>query len=176
MSFLELSKDEMFEIMKNLAYTFNWGWLKSERLAIEKYGLDAFLGEEFLDIFREFGSRQSKRLMELSVISGTDSDSIIRGLKLSHWGLFEDIQLEKLSDNVVRMRTINCSLQTYSKRKFGTEYPCRHLHFALQSRTGFVKAINPKAKVKCNFSPPDPRPKNVPENVSCEWIITIPDY
>ena len=174
MMFLELSKDELFEVMKNLAYTFNWGWLKSERLAIEKYGLDVFLSEEFLELFREFGSKQSRRLVQLSIISGTDMDSIIRGLQLSHWGLFENVKLDKLSQNVVRMRTIECSLQAYTKRKLGTEYPCRNLHFALQSRKGFVKAINPKTEVKCNFSPPDTRPKNVPQNVSCEWIITIP--
>ncbi len=108
--FLSLSKDELFEVMKNLAYTFNWGWLRSERLAIEKYGLDAFMGEEFLKLFRGFGSRQAKKLVELSIVTGNDVDSIIRGLQLSHWGLFEDIKLEKLSQKVIRMRTINCSL------------------------------------------------------------------
>lgn len=53
--FAQLSKRELFEVMKNLAYAFNWGWLKSEQLGIEKYGLEAFLGEEFLQLFREFG-------------------------------------------------------------------------------------------------------------------------
>ncbi|MGD8544644.1 MAG: DUF6125 family protein [Candidatus Bathyarchaeota archaeon] len=172
--FLTLSKDELFEVMKNLSYAFNWGWLKSERLAIEKYGLAVFLSEEFLKVFREFGSRQSRKLLELSIITGTGVDSIIKALQLSHWGLFENIKLDKLSKNVARMRTIECSLQAYTQRKLGTEYPCRNLHFALQSRKGFVQAINPKAEVTCNFSPPDTRLENIPKNVSCEWIITIP--
>jgi hypothetical protein len=172
--FLELSKDELFAVMKNLVYTFNWGWLKSERLAIEKCGLEAFLGEEFTRVFREFGSRQAKKLVKLSIISGTNVDSIIKGLQLSHWALFEEIELKKLSENTVRMRTIDCSLQRNTKKKWGMEYPCKTLGSSLAIRTGFVKAINPQAEVKCNFSPPDPRPKNIPENVSCEWIISIP--
>jgi hypothetical protein len=160
--------------MKNLVYTFNWGWLKSERLAIEKYGLEAFLGEEFTRVFREFGSKQAKKLVKLSIISGTDVDSVVKGLQLSHWALFEKIELEKLSENTVRMRTIDCSLQQDSRRKWGTEYPCDYLGFSSESRIGFVKTISPGAKVKCIYSPPNYRPKNIPDNVSCEWIISIP--
>jgi len=173
--FRKLSEDQMFEVMKNLAYAFNWGWLKSERLAIEKYGLEVFLGQEFLDLFREFGSRQCRKLLELSVVSGTDADSVIRGLKLSHWALFENVELTKTSDEVVRMRTVNCSLQSYAKKKLGTVYPCKNLHFALEARKGFVKTINARATVECAFSPPDPKPKNISENVSCEWIIRVPN-
>jgi hypothetical protein len=172
--FLELSKDELFAVMKNLVYTFNWGWLKSERLAIERCGLEAFLGEEFTRVFRQFGSKQAKKLVKLSIISGTNLDSIIKGLQLSHWALFEKIELEKLSENTVRMRTIDCSLQQDSRRKRGTEYPCNYLGFSSESRRGFVQTINPRAKVKCIYSPPNSRPKNIPENVSCEWIISIP--
>ncbi len=164
----------MFAVMKNFVLTYNWAWFKGMRMAIEKYGLDVFLNEEHTKLLREFGSRQSRKLVELSIVSGKDVDSIIKGLRLSYWALFEDVELTKLSDSVARMRTIDCSLQRNTKKKWGTEYPCKTLGFSLTIRTGFVKAINPKAEVKCNFSPPDPRPKNIPENVSCEWIISIP--
>ena len=174
MAFQNLSKEKLFEVMKTLAYAFNKAWLKSERLAIQKCGLDAFLGEEFNEVFQEFGSIQSKKLKELSIVSGTDVDSIIKALRLSQWALFEDIDLTKLSGSVIRMRTIGCSLQRYARKKWGTDYPCKNLDFSLEGRRGFVKAINPRAEVECNFCPPDPRPENISMNVSCEWFISIP--
>lgn len=173
--FDELSRDELFAVMKNMVYTFNWAWLKSEREVIEEYGLDpAVLGEQFIELFREFGSRQSRKLVKLSIVSGTNSDSVIKALQLSHCSLFENVELNKLSHNIVRMRTIDCSLQRNSITKWGMKHPCKNLHFSLEWRTGFVREINPRAEVKCSYCPPDPRPENVPENVSCEWIISTP--
>jgi len=180
--FHELSKDKLFEVMKNLVFTYNWAWFKGMQEAIEKYGSDAFLKEErtellsliSTELLKEFGSRQSRKLVELSIVSGTDVDSIIKGLRFSYWALLENVELTKLSDSVARMRTIDCSLQRNARKKLGTEYPCKTFGFSLAARTGFVKAINPRAEVKCIFCPPDPRPKNIPENVSCEWIISIP--
>jgi len=172
--FDELSRDKLFAVMKNLVNTYSWGWLNSQLVATEKYGLDALLDEDFTEFFRDFGSKQSRKLVELSIVSGTDIDSIIKGLQLSHWALFENIELTKLSDNIVRMRTIDCSRQRYIRTTWGTEYPCKNLKFSSESRIGFVKEINPRAEVKCSFCPPDPRPKDIPVNVSCEWIISIP--
>ena len=173
-TFHKLPKDKLLALMKNLVNTYSWAWLQSELVATEKYGLDNVLEGEFNEFFREFGTKEGRKLVELSIVSGTDVDSIIKGLRHSHWALFENIQLTKLSDSAVSMRAINCSRQRYIKAKLGTEYPCKSLHFSAESRTGFVKAINPKAEVKCGFCPPDPRPKGIPENVSCEWIISIP--
>ena len=172
--FRELSKDKLFALMKNLVNTYSWAWLQSELMATEKYGLDDVLGGEFNEFFREFGSREGRKLVELSIVSGTGVDSIIKGLQLSHYALFENVELKKLSDSTVSMRTIDCSRQRYIRAKLGTVYPCKNFHFSRESRTGFVKAINPRAEVKCSFCPPDPRPKGVLENVSCEWIISIP--
>lgn len=173
--FNELSRDQLSAVMKNLVYVYSSAWFKSEKIVMEKYGLDATLSEEFTQLFREFGSKESSKLVELSIVSGTGADSIVKGLQLSHWALFENIELTKLSDNMVRMRTIDCTRQRYAKKIWGTEYPCKDLIFSHEARIGFVKAINPKAEVRCSFCPPDdPRPKSIPENVSCEWIITIP--
>ena len=174
LAFDELSRDRLFAIMKNLVLSYNWAWFKGTQITIEKYGLDALSDEEHTELLREFGSRQSRKMVELPIVSGMDADSIIKGLQLSYWALFENIELTKLSESVVRMRTIDCSLQRNTKKKWGMEYPCKTLGASFATRTGFVKAINPQAEVECKFSPPDPRPKNIPENVSCEWIISIP--
>ncbi len=172
--FQELSKRELFEVMKNMVHVYSSAWFKSEWIAIEKFGVDSFLSQDFTDLFRDFGFKEAKILVDLSIVSGKDVDSIIKALNLSHWALFEKIELNKLSDSAVRMRTIDCSRQKYAIRKWGIEYPCKNLKFSQESRIGFAKAINPLAEVKCGFCPPDPKPADAPENVSCEWIIYIP--
>lgn len=166
--FKELSRRELFEVMKNMVHVYSSAWFKSEYIAFEKFGMDGFLSQDFVKLFRDFGLKEAKMLVDLSIVSGKDADSIIKALSLSHWALFENITLEKLADNAVRMRTIDCSRQRYAKKKLGVEYPCKNLMFSLESRLGFVRAINPLAEVECVFCPPDPKPADVPQNVSCE--------
>ncbi len=173
--FHELSRKDLFEVMKNLIHVYSSAWFKSERLALEKYGPTAFLSEDFNKLFRKFGADEARKLTELSIVQGSDIDSIIKGLQLSHWALFERIELNKISGTTLRMRTINCSRQKYAHAKWGSEYSCKALSFSTESRIGYVRALNPEAEVECNYSPPDSRPENIPKNVSCEWIIRIPE-
>jgi hypothetical protein len=172
--FEKLSKSELFDVMKNMVFVYSSAWFKSERIIIEKFGVESLLSRDFIELFRDFGWKEAKVLVDLSIVSGKNADSIVKALGLSHWALFENITLEKLSDNAVKMRTIDCSRQKYAVKKCGVEYPCKDLKFSYESRLGFVRAINPSADVKCIFCPPDPKPAGTPQNVSCEWIIHIP--
>jgi len=171
--FKKLSKRELLAVLKNMVLVYSSSWFKSEWIAAKKFGIENFQSREFAELFKEFGAREAKILVEHSIVTGKDADSIIKALRLSHWALFEDITLEKLSDTTVRMRTINCSRQNYAMKKLGVTYPCRDVGFPYESRLGFVKAINPSAEVERVFCPPDERPAGIPENVSCEWIIHI---
>jgi hypothetical protein len=173
-TFKKLSKRELFEVLKNMVQVYSSAWFKSEWIAIKKFGVDSFQASEFAELFKEFGAREAKILVDLSIVSGKDADSMIKALNLSHWALFENITLERLSNNIIRMRTINCSRQNYVMKRLGMEYPCKNIGFPYESRLGFVKAVNPSAKVQCIFCPPDPRPNGTPKNVSCEWIIHVP--
>jgi len=173
-TFMKLSKRELFEVLKNMVQVYSSAWFKSEWIAVKKFGIDGFQASEFAELFKEFGAREAKILVDLSIVSGKDANSIIKALNLSHWALFENITLEKLSNNTIRMRTINCSRQNYAMKRLGIEYPCKNIGFPYESRLGFVKAVNPSAEVQCVFCPPDPRPNETPKNVSCEWIIRIP--
>jgi len=172
--FKKLSKRELFEVLKNMVQVYSSAWFKSEWIAVKKFGIEGFQASEFAELFKEFGAREAKILADLSIVSGKDANSIIKALNLSHWALFENITLEKLSNNTIRMRTINCSRQNYAMKKLGIEYPCKNIGFPYESRLGFVKAVNPSAEVQCIFCPPDPRPNETPKSVSCEWIIRIP--
>jgi len=172
--FDKLSRKELFEVMKNMVHVYSSAWFKSQWIATEKFGVDGFPVQDFVELFRDFGSKEAKILVERSIVSGKDADSIVKALSLSHWALFENITLEKLSDNAVRMRTIDCSRQKYAVKKLGVEYPCKNLGFSQESRLGFVRAVNPFAEIECVFCPPDPKPANIPKIVSCEWVIRIP--
>ncbi|MGQ9641479.1 MAG: hypothetical protein ACUVUF_05055 [Candidatus Bathycorpusculaceae bacterium] len=117
--FKELSRHELFEVMKNMVHVYSSAWFKSEYIAFEKFGMDGFLSQDFVELFRDFGLKGAKMLVDLSIVSGKDADSIIKALSLSHWALFENITLEKLADNTVIMRTIDCSRQRYAKKNWG---------------------------------------------------------
>jgi hypothetical protein len=172
-AFERLSKHELFQVLKNMVQVYSSAWFKSEWIAVKNFGFNCFQDSEFAELFKEFGAKEAKILVELSIVSGKNADSIIKALNLSHWALFENITLEKLSEHTIRMRTINCSRQSYTMKKFGKAYPCKVVGFPHESRLGFVKAINSSAEVWCVFCPPDPRPGSVPLEVSCEWIINI---
>lgn len=157
--FMKLSKRDLFEVMRNMVYVYSSAWFKSEWIASKEVGLEIFLSQDFIKLFREFGEKEARILVERSIVSGRDADSIIKALSLSHWALFEKIELKKISDNKVRMRTIDCTRQKYAIKKWGTEYPCKNLGFSKESRTGFVKVINPSAEVKCIFAHQTPDQK-----------------
>jgi hypothetical protein len=72
-----------------MVYTYSSAWFKSEWIVIEKLGKDMLLSQDFIDLFRDFGTKEAKILVDLSIVSGKDVDSIIKALSLSHWALFE---------------------------------------------------------------------------------------
>jgi len=69
------------------------------------------------------------------------------------------------------MRTIECSTQKAAKRWGMEYYDCGHTgSFA---RNGFYQYLNKNAKVQRVFTPPEISPEGTPENVSCEWLISL---
>jgi len=165
-----LSKDTVYNVMRELLYSFNYMWLQFEEWIKARYPGD-FESEELRRIHREFGSYQAQRLCKALNISGAGVDAMIELVKHSHWAVFENIEVEKLTEQSFRMRTIECSSQRAAKR-WGLEYYDCALSASL-CRNGFFKEANHKAKIQRAFTPPETRPEGTPENVSCEWLISI---
>lgn len=165
-----LPKDLLCKIFEGLILDLNYGWFKLEEWIEEKLP-GTFQDESSLKMFEEFGFRQAKRLKKILNVSGTTVDDMVKLLRHSHWAFFENIEIFDLKEKNFRVRTIDCSLQKALKRKGKEYHDCRIS--GLKTREGFFKAINPRVKVQRIFSPPEPKPKNIPENVSCEWLIFV---
>jgi hypothetical protein len=50
-------------------------------------------------------------------------------------------------------------------------YDCRLT--ASLVRAGFFEALNHNVRIQRIFAPPQTRPEGTPENVSCEWLISL---
>jgi len=165
-----MSKDEVYNTMSELLYSFNYVWFMFEKFIKNKYP-DAFENEEFLKLNEEFGAYEAKRLANALGISTGGIEDLIRLVKHSHWAVFENIEITQLTGNSFRMRTIECSTQKAAKRWGMDFYDCGLP--ASFARAGFYQYLNKKAKIRRVFTPPAIRPDGTPENVSCEWLISI---
>lgn len=165
-----LSKDTLYNVMRELLYSFNYMWFQIEDWIKRRYPGD-FESEELCRIHQELGSNEAKRLSTVLNIVGAGVDAMIELVKHSHWAVFENIEVEKLTEQSFRMRTTECSSQRAAKR-WGMEYYDCTLWASL-CRNGFFKEANQKVKIQRVFTPPETRPEGTPENVSCEWLISI---
>lgn len=165
-----LSKKKVYDVMRALLYSVSYAWHTTENFVRAKHP-ELLNGEAYPKVNEDFGSYEAKRLSKALGISGDAIEELIQLLKHSHWAVFENIEVKKLTENSFRMRTIGCSSQQTAK-KWGMEhYDCRLQ--GLGARRGFFKAVNKNARVERIFSPPELRPEGIPGNVSCEWLISI---
>ena len=171
-------KERVYQVMLELLYSFNYMWFLMEDW-IKQNCPEKADSEAFHQISEDFGRYQAKRLEKTveAPAGGPEAetdpgvDRLIQFLRHSHWFAFEDIALSKVSDKELCMRTRNCTAQK-AARKWGMEcYDCSQGGHRL--RQGFFAHINPTARVTRVYTPPDERPADLPEEVSCEWRITI---
>ena len=141
----KLSKDEVYNIMSELLYSFNYVWFMFEKFVKSKYP-DAFESEEFLKLNEEFGEYEAKRVSKALSISTGEIENLIQLVKHSHWAVFENIEITQLTGNSFRMRTIECSTQKAAKR-WGMEYYDCGLTGSF-ARIGFYQYLNKNAKIQ----------------------------
>ncbi|MFC1972218.1 DUF6125 family protein [Chloroflexota bacterium] len=166
----ELNKDDVYEVMREVLYSLNYMWFQFEEW-VKTNCPKEFESEGFQVLYRNFGSYQAKRLSRALAISGEGVDALVQLLKHSHWAVFENIEITKLEGKRIRMRTIDCSTQAAVKRWGMDYYECGAV--ASVMRNGFFQQANQNSKIQRIFTPPETRPEGTPENVSCEWLISI---
>jgi hypothetical protein len=165
-----LSKKKVYDVMRALLYSASYAWHTTESLVRAKHP-ELLKSEDYFKVNEDFGSYEAKRLSKALGISKDGIDDLIQLLKHSHWAVFENIQVKKLSESSFRMRTVGCSSQK-TARKWGMEYYDCRLQ-GLRARSGFFQAVNKSARIERIFSPPELRPEGIPGNVSCEWLVSI---
>jgi hypothetical protein len=163
-------KAQTHGITMELLYSFNYMWFLMEGW-VKAHCPEKADSEAFRNLSEQFGSYQAKRLEKTFTEPLEGVDRLVEFLKRSHWFAFEDIKLEKLSDKKLRMRTSGCTAQKAAKKWGMDHYACGN--GGLRLRKGFFTQIDPSANITRVFTPPDKKPADTPEDISCEWVITI---
>ncbi len=166
----QLEKDTLYNVMLQQMYSLNHMWLMLELYVAEKaprdYGTD-----EYYQLYEDYGSHEARRLARVLSLPGEDIQNLADYLRHSHWAIFETIDITKLSETSLRMRTRDCTAQK-TARKWGLDhYDCGT--GGLRVRTGFFRTLNSRATVQRVYAPGGDRPKSVPSEVSCEWLISL---
>jgi hypothetical protein len=166
-----LNKQAVCNLMRELLYSLNYALFRFEDWVRTRYP-EELEGEELHRLYEESGSYEAKRLCKaLNISGGGGVDTLIHLVKHSHWAVFENIEARRLTERSFIMRTIECSAQKAAQR-WGTKYYDCKLTASLV-RAGFFEALNHNVKIQRIFTPPETRPEGTPENVSCEWLVSI---
>lgn len=166
----KLNKEAVYRVMRELLYTLNWLHVQLELLLRTKYP-EGVHNEELFSLHERVGSYEANRLSRVLNIPGGGIDALMELVRHSHWAVFENIEVKKLTESSFTMRTIECSTQKAWEQWGMGRLECGRSN--LLARSGFFKAANQKANVKKVFTPTEGRPESAPENVSCEWVISI---
>ncbi|HEU65996.1 MAG TPA: hypothetical protein ENN57_04930 [Chloroflexi bacterium] len=165
-----IKKDTLYNVMLQQMYSLNYMWLRFEAFIGVK-APKAYRSEEYYQLMEDYGWEEARRLVKALGFPREEINDLARFLKYSHWAIFENIEIAKLTANSFRMRTLDCSAQSAAK-KWGMEYyDCGT--GGLRVRSGFFKGINPEAKVQRVFTPGEVRPEGTRVNASCEWLISL---
>ena len=165
------SKDQLHKIMLELLFSFNYMSILMEDW-VKQHCPKKMLTQDFKQIYEAFAIFEAKRIEKtLSQPNSDELERVMQFIKHSHWCAFEHIELEKVSENQLRMRTHDCSA-CKAVKTLGIELTdCSNT--GLKIRQAFVGYVNPNAQVTRVFSPPDIKDVERPENISCEWLISI---
>jgi hypothetical protein len=164
------SKEQVYTVMRELLYSFNFMWFLMEDW-IKKNCPEKIDSEDLKQLSETFGAYEARRLEKTMSEKKKGIDRLIQFIDHSHWRIFEDLDLAKLSETELRMRTLGCTAQK-AARKWGMDcYNCSAP--ALRLRQGFFSQIDPSAQVTRIYTPPDKRPAKTPDAASCEWRISI---
>jgi hypothetical protein len=165
-----IKKDALYEVMLQQMYALNYVWMRLEGLLQQK-APEVYESEEYYQLYDAYGSEEARRLVKALGFPGKEIKDLARFLKYSHWAIFENIEIAEATANSFRMRTFDCSAQRAAKRWGLDYYDCGA--GGLRIRNGFYKGIDPRAKVKRIFTPPETGPEGRTAVASCEWLISL---
>ncbi len=165
-----IKKETLYDVMLQQMYSLNYVWMRIEGL-IQQKAPEVYGSEEYYQLFEDYGSEEARRLLKALGFPREEINDLARFLKYSHWAIFEHIEIAELTANSFRMRTLDCSAQRAAKRWGLDYYDCAI--GGLRIRRGFLKGINPKAKVQRIFTPPEAGPEDRSAIASCEWLISL---
>ena len=167
-----LEKDKLRELLDTygkLTLTIDGLWIQGVE---KRYGTDACL-QIYTEVMEQYGRIQAHRITRALGIAEGEGDipAMIAAHNAIPWGRAVKVNYHQTSDKELVLSILNCHPQESRKARGQEIFPCKQMEHA--ELAAFFGQINPRAKVECLFSPPDERPREVPENVSCQWKITV---
>ena len=165
-----IKKDTLYNVMLQQLYALNYMWFRFEGF-IQMKAPEARGSKEYYQLIEDYGLEESRRLVKALGFPREEIKDLTRFLQYSHWAIFENIEIVKLTTNSFRMRTLDCSAQNAAKRWGMEYYDCGAE--GLWIRSAFFKGINPNANVQRIFTPPQAGPEDRRAIVSCEWLVSL---
>lgn len=133
----------------------------------DRYGYDTAFEIDHKIWEQSLSALEGRRMAEaLGVKRGTVSQ-ILDCFMVSPFSITLGPKVTRLSRNKGLFSLTDCRIQKNRIKMGRAEFACKPV--GLSWVTAFAQAINPKAKVKCVFCPPDAHP----EDVWCQWEIEV---
>lgn len=160
---------ELLEVVGRLWLTIDGLWIQSVE---RELGTEKCL-EMYTKIMEQNGAIEARRIGRFLGIAQEKAkiEDVITARGLFGGGV--ETEPRWISDKEVILDLYNCRPQQARKEKGQSIFPCKTMELAHLS--AFTRQLNPKLKVECLFCPPDERPADLPEKVSCRWKITEVD-
>ncbi|MDY6879208.1 MAG: DUF6125 family protein [Desulfatiglans sp.] len=168
----KLERDRMRELLDvygKLTLTIDGLWIQAVE---KKYGTDVCV-KMYTEVMVDFGKIQARRMAKfLGIPLG---NATIQDMVTVHttgpWGRVGASEYIQISDKELELRFINCHPQTSRKARGQAIFPCKEMEKA--ELAALFGTLNSKARIECVFSPPDNRPAEVNEDVSCAWKVIV---
>lgn len=167
-----LGKDRLLELNRLRALN----WLTIDGLwiqAVERaYGTDACV-RMYTSVMEQFQRISARRIARFLGIPQGEADlsSMLDAHKITGGGV--EAAYSKISDKEALISFLNCRPQQARAERGQAIFPCREMELAGMS--SFFRELNQKTRVECLYCPPDTRPKDLPQAVSCQFKLTIKD-
>lgn len=162
-----LSKEELIDVIEDMAKN----WLAHDGLwfqAVERnFGMDAAIKLD-AEAWRDFTVIEAKRIMErLKLPPNGGVDALVKALNFRMYRRINEQVIEKVSEDKVILKMINCRVQSARERKKMPYFPCKSV--GIVEYTWFAKTIDERFETKALGAPPDP--KN--PDFYCAWEFTL---
>ena len=133
----------------------------------QKFGLDTALEiDEW--VWGRYGAIEAKRIKQMIKIDEEAIAGLSQALNFQIWSPgIGDYEFPEVTENKVVFNVTSCRPQRARVRDGRGEFPCKPVGAALFKE--FAKVIDPRFKMKCLLSPPDPHP----EDLWCSWEFSL---